>query len=260
MSAERTEALLLRATPYGEADLVAVLLSPCHGRVAALAKGARRSRRRFGGVLDYFNLLEVQVRPGRSGLGRLLDADLLRTYAAVRRDVEAYRTAGQMLEIAHLGSREGAGEEGWFGLVRGGLEALDGGGDPESLVAVFQVKALAVLGYGLDLDRCPRCGRPYPDDGYAHRPAVRSGAAVVCRACGDPRAPALSLGALRTLQAALGLPPGRLGRLRVPRAIQGELGPVLEALLAEALGARPKSWRRWEGQSGVDRSGPPLVL
>ncbi|MCA9559134.1 MAG: recombination protein O N-terminal domain-containing protein, partial [Myxococcales bacterium] len=47
-----TRAVVLRATPYRDHDLVVDLLGEQTGRVAALARSARRSQRRFGGALE----------------------------------------------------------------------------------------------------------------------------------------------------------------------------------------------------------------
>src|SRR4051794_247114 len=46
-----TDAIVLRSVAYGEADRVVTLLGRTTGRVSALARGARRSQRRFGGGL-----------------------------------------------------------------------------------------------------------------------------------------------------------------------------------------------------------------
>jgi DNA repair protein RecO (recombination protein O) len=236
MSQAKTEAFLLRATPYGESDLVAVLLTRRFGRVSVLARGARKSRRRFGGALDYFHLFEAAVRPGRSGLGRLLEVDLVRAFDAVRADVEAYWAGFHVLEVARLGARDGDPDEGLFRLVGASLEALDQGGDPGSLVRVFQTKVLATLGYGLSAEACPSCGSVYDD-----RPAARVGHALLCTACAGPGGHGLSAGALQTLRAARGVPLDRMGTLRVPDPIDRELRPLIENALIAALGARPKS-------------------
>ena len=46
-----TTAIVLRTVAYGESDLVVTLLGPTTGRLSALARGARKSARRFGGGL-----------------------------------------------------------------------------------------------------------------------------------------------------------------------------------------------------------------
>ncbi|HEY8493863.1 MAG TPA: recombination protein O N-terminal domain-containing protein, partial [Myxococcota bacterium] len=47
-----TEALVLRVVDYGESDRIAHLLTPETSRLTVIAKGARRSRKRFPGALD----------------------------------------------------------------------------------------------------------------------------------------------------------------------------------------------------------------
>ena len=67
MTSYSTEALVLRMLEFGEADWIVHLLTPERGRVAAIAKHARRSVRRFPGSLDLFNHLQVELRPRRRG-------------------------------------------------------------------------------------------------------------------------------------------------------------------------------------------------
>ena len=66
MANRTTEALVLRAVAFGESDLIVHLLVPDAGRLTAIAKGARRSVRRFPGTLDLFNHLRVQLAPGET--------------------------------------------------------------------------------------------------------------------------------------------------------------------------------------------------
>jgi DNA repair protein RecO (recombination protein O) len=246
MTQAKTEAFLLRSTPYGESDLVVHLLTRQYGRLSVLAKGARKSRRRFGGALDYFHLFEAVVRLGRTGLGRLLEVDLVRAFNAVRGGVDAYWAACHVLEVARMGAREGDPDEGLFGLVEASFEALDRGHDPTSLVRVFQAKALAALGYGFSTETCPACGSPWGD-----RPWARSGGTVVCADCAGPQAWGLSAGAIQTIRTAQHIPLGRMGTLRVSGSIDQELGPLIETALTEALGARPKSLKPHDRSQGA---------
>ena len=73
-TSESTRALLLRSVDYGEADRVVTLLTERFGRVAAMARGARRSQKRFGGALSPLCVLSVELRPGRGELWTLSGA------------------------------------------------------------------------------------------------------------------------------------------------------------------------------------------
>src|SRR5581483_4569309 len=59
LRAHRVDALVLRSIAYGEAEAVVHLLVRGRGRVAAFARGARRSRKRFGGALEPFQRIEA---------------------------------------------------------------------------------------------------------------------------------------------------------------------------------------------------------
>ena len=237
MKSETTRAFVLRLIPYGDNDRVVELLTRRLGRVAALARGARRSRRRFGGVLDYFHLLDVRLRRGRAGMWRLEDVDLVRSFQAAGRSLEAHACAAHALEVARLGTREADPDPGMFRLLEALFPALAGErGDPGCLRRVFQVRALAALGYALPVEACPVCGRDPVEAG-----ARVQGTSLRCVPCSGGSGRELSPGALRTLRAAAAAPEDRLGAVRVTARVEAEIGPLLEGALCEALGARPRT-------------------
>ena len=70
MEQATSRAVVLRKVVYGEADLVLTLLSRDLGKLSALARGARSSRRRFGAALELFTVSSVELRAHRSEIGR----------------------------------------------------------------------------------------------------------------------------------------------------------------------------------------------
>ena len=62
----KTEAVVVRQSPLGEADRVITMLSPEHGQIRAVAKGVRRSTGRLTGHLELLNRVEVSVAEGRN--------------------------------------------------------------------------------------------------------------------------------------------------------------------------------------------------
>src|SRR4051794_31316296 len=73
------EAIVVRVVDYGEADRVATLLLRAQGKVSALARGARRSRKRYGG-LELFARGEATLREGRGELWGLEGFDISRGF------------------------------------------------------------------------------------------------------------------------------------------------------------------------------------
>lgn len=229
-----TDALVLRLVPYRDADAVVHLLTREAGSLALLARGARSSRKRFGGALDYLCVVRAEVRPSRHGMGTIAGAELVRAFEAVRGDLDRYEVGCRLLETARSGAREGDPAHGLYELVLSALDALDRGAECRSLLRVFQARVLRALGYGLPLDACAGCGADLRAAGAAHR-----GGEALCRLCAGPRAAPLSPGALETLRASARLPADRLGTLRLAAAVEAEVAPLLEASLRAALGQGP---------------------
>src|ERR1700751_495150 len=77
----KTEAGVLRSLRYGEADRILHLYTPHRGRVGAIAKGVRRARSRFGGRLEPFFLLRLQLHEGRGAVLTVTGAHTIRAAA-----------------------------------------------------------------------------------------------------------------------------------------------------------------------------------
>src|SRR6476646_8303901 len=76
--------VVLRTTPLRESDLLVVLLTAEHGRITAVARGARKSQRRFAGALQLLVLGRYQLgRRPRGELWGLDSADVEREWTAL---------------------------------------------------------------------------------------------------------------------------------------------------------------------------------
>src|SRR5947209_14406425 len=80
----KTEAIVLRSIRYGEADRILHLYTPHHGRVSAIAKGARRSRSRFGARLEPFFHVKTLLHDGRGELMTVTSVDTVAPHASLR--------------------------------------------------------------------------------------------------------------------------------------------------------------------------------
>src|SRR5437763_12968747 len=80
----KTEAIVLRSIRYGEADRVLHLYTPGHGRLGAIARGARRARSRFGARLEPFLHIRVVLHQGRGELHTVSSADTVTAHPTLR--------------------------------------------------------------------------------------------------------------------------------------------------------------------------------
>lgn len=191
-----TAAVLLRSVAYGDADRIVTLLTESRGKVALMARGARKSKRRFAGALEPYALIEAEIALGRGDVGRLAQARVVRAFPGLLTSLEKIGVAAACLEVARetVADHDEPDERLVPSVVRL-LEVLEGASADEvaPLHLSFVLRWLALTGHSPNLAHCGRCGRPAPE-GRAALFDAKLGA-IVCRACGG--GPTKLAGALR---------------------------------------------------------------
>lgn len=157
MAELQDRALLLRRIPYGDTSLIVHLMTEEHGVLSLMAKGARRLKSPFRAALEPLYELTVRWRPGRSGMGNLVDADRHALLLPL-----AKAGAGlQLVAVAAALHREGD-PHGYAELARG-LRMLDQRPEDSGLAAAAW-QMLIDSGWVGDLEHCWGCGQPLADD------------------------------------------------------------------------------------------------
>lgn len=183
----KTEAVVLRSLRFAEADRILHLYTADRGRIGAIAKGARKTKSRFGGRLEPLSHVELVLHRGRGELATVTGADLVRPHAATRED--QYRLGVGLIgaeAVLRLFPEEERNER-VFGAVTRFLDLLDAvergdGVRPEldPLGLAFQLKLLWLAGYLPHTGSCAECGSDGPLVGFS----ARAGG-VVCGNCSD---------------------------------------------------------------------------
>lgn len=192
------EGVVLRLIKTGESDLIAHLLTRDEGPISAIARGGRKSFRRFGGALEIGTRLNVQliVRDNRD-LQTLESADVIGAVKAIRSDLDRINQMAYVLEIARLTAREGNPDPQGYGLVVDFIESLEQATATPTSVALWELAMLAHLGYALKLGRCVLTG------GQPDGLSLESGGAINVRSSRARDAISVPPRALATLHAVL---------------------------------------------------------
>ena len=160
MPTYRDKAVVLRTQKLGEADRIITLLTMTHGKVRAVARGVRRTSSKFGGRLEPFTHVDVQLVCGRN-LDVVAQVETVAGYSRPMRTDYPRFTAGEvMLEtVEKLVSEEGVPAVQQYRLLVGALHALGRGDRPPTLILdSFLLRSLAIAGYAPNLAACARCG------------------------------------------------------------------------------------------------------
>ncbi len=188
VSLYRDAGVVLRTHKLGEADRIITLLTRERGLVRAVARGVRKTTSRFGGRLEPFMHVDLQLAEGRS-LDVITQVETISAFARdLGGDYPAYTAGTAMLETAerlvHDGA-DGGGEPAvqQLQLLVGALRALTARDDraPGLILDSYQLRALAVAGYAPTFDTCARCGREGP-----HRDFHAPSGGMLCHTCRVP--------------------------------------------------------------------------
>jgi len=184
VSLYRDAGVVLRTHKLGEADRIITLLTRERGVVRAVAKGVRKTSSRFGGRLEPFMHVDLQLAEGRS-LDIITQVETLNPFARdLGSDYPSYTAGTAMLETAErLVSEDGEPAVQQVQLLVGALKALVGGkATPSLILDSYQLRALAVAGFAPSFDDCAQCGMAPPVGGQ-HRSFHAPSGGILCPNC-----------------------------------------------------------------------------
>jgi DNA repair protein RecO (recombination protein O) len=218
----------------GEADLIVGLLTEHGGVIRGVARGARKSRRRFGGALEPLTRVRASwsEREGRE-LHRIEALDVEQSYAAMQAEPERQVTCAILCEIATATVHEGQSDPHVFRLVGAVLDAMEQGLEPAAALRYFELWTLRLHGMLPDLACCAGCGSELAGTARVWGSPGHGLACGECRGTLGGETKLMRRDELQFLARALAGPPGDMA----PLAGAARRGGGLERLLRGTLQA-----------------------
>lgn len=174
------EAIVVGMMAYRETDMIVHLYTREHGRISGLARGARKSVKRFGGVFELFARISVNFLPA-DNLVAIRGADAFTIHPGIRTALERIAYAGYAAELVSALTPEKYPNKRVFRLLCAYLEQLDSSPVVPSDRHFFEINLLNILGYRPPLDSCTRCGGAFTAEGGCWSPGQGHG--IYCRRC-----------------------------------------------------------------------------
>ena len=158
MKEQSTEAVVLRSYEYNESDKLVRFATRDFGKVSGIAKGAKRSRRRFPNALETFSHIRLLFRSNRKGgLALILGCDLIESRARIGTDLSALALASFFAEIVDLTLHEGQETKRVFSLLDWALRWLNLKGPSLQILPFFVLHWLKASGLEPELHHCLKC-------------------------------------------------------------------------------------------------------
>ena len=238
-----TDGIVIDRRDHGESDLIVTLYTRDSGKTGVIAKGAKRSIRRFVNKLEIFSFLHLQLRKsGNKSLLLLEEADLHAGFINLRTDVKRYSAASVIRELLLLCTREESDED-IYRLTLWSLYQLDKGSDALQTLMCFLVKFFDYIGYRPELECCIVCG--ITEDKYGFDFNVFTGG-LICKSCGRSSPQSLTriseqtIGLIRQI---VDLPLDKLSLINAPENITYEVLNILHKHGRHILQRDIVSWK-----------------
>jgi len=242
-----TNAIVTRSLNYGESDKIVTFFSNDFGKIRGIAKGARRSRKRFQNALGLFSHIRL-IFFDREGVGlvRAESGDILHTFPRIRESLTKIYYGNYFLELVNemAGEREASPEA--FHLLLSFLLSLEEGEPQEEKLRMFEIRMLSLFGYRPNLKRCDVCKKDWEDlRGTLHLFFSPERGSMVCEGCSKMlnRLIPLSLGTARLIEQISQVDLSKIHRLKFTPQALTESRELLPRFITYQLGKELKSLR-----------------
>ena len=235
----RTPALILRRQDFDEADRLLTVLTPQHGKLRAIAKGARKPIARKSGHVELFALVDMLLARGRE-LYIVVQAELQEPFLPLREDLVRGGYANYVVELMDRFTEEEDSSPAEFKLLVQALGWLSEESDPALVARYYELRLLQLAGFAPALHRCAVGQEPLEPCDQFFSPAD-GGAVCPEHHSGTERELPLSLTALKTLRHLQKHSWQTVRTLRVRRTLHQELERLMLAYLTHVLERRLQS-------------------
>ncbi len=237
-------AFVLSSLDYGESDRIVTFFTDRYGKIKGIAKGARRSQKRFANAIELFSLSKILFSRNRTnGLFFIENSDVIDHYPKIREDLEKTMAASYMIELTEQFTVEGRSSRKTFCLLRDFFQFLEGEQFTEECLRFFELRLIKLSGYDPILGECVVCNTPLDEIKTPCFSAADGG--IVCLNCNQQNTNALpvSVGTVKMLLMGKEMEMAKIHRLNLSRQSSRESKAILESFIQFILGRELKSVR-----------------
>jgi DNA repair protein RecO (recombination protein O) len=182
MALHKDEAIILSKRAYGESDKIMRLFTLASGKIAAIAKGASKSQKRFMNTLEPFNHIRVEYFEKQArGMVRIENADLMETGNGIETSLKKVSTAAFFVEFVDRLTKERERHDDLFHILREILRSVKHLDFAYADILYYELKMLETLGYIPNFYACVYCGNDVTDDKKVSFSRERGG--ILCPKC-----------------------------------------------------------------------------
>ncbi len=239
-----THAIVIRSIHYGESDKIVTFFTKDYGKLKGIAKGARRSKKRFQNALSLFSHLRL-IFFDREGMGlvRAESCDLLHPFPKIKENLKKILYGNYYLELTNEMAGEREPNQGAFELLLSFLLNLEETPPQEEQLRIFEIQMLNLFGYRPNMKKCNLCNRRWEELREIPIFFSHERGALICEGCSQKwnNLIPLSIGTARLIDKISQTELSKLQRLGFTYQALSECREILPKFISYQLGKELKS-------------------
>jgi DNA repair protein RecO (recombination protein O) len=225
----RSQGLVIKNAPFGEADLLVTLYTREAGKLRAVARGARRSGSRMVGHFEPLTVIGTSLAKGRS-LDIVTQVEVEQNFTLLKSQLPTLSRALYVAELVDGFGAESHPNPPLYHLAVDTLSAMEREPRRDLVLRCFELHLLGVSGFMPELFQCVECNSPLVPEHHRFSPDAGGALCADCIPSGVLVRP-LSVRALKVLRL---LHRSRVAQLP-PLALDAPLDQELKSLLGGAV-------------------------
>lgn len=238
MSYIKTEGIIIKEVNTGEADKILTVLTPGHGKMSIIARGARRPRSRFTACTQFLCYSKLVLFKGRE-IHTLNNCEVVESFSEAGMDLVKLTYASHIIDIIYDTTQEGQPAGKTLKLLLNTLYyLLKTDRIPELITTIFELRYLCILGYAPYVKGCMSCYVELKENENLSFSFNKCG--FICynnKACSsdDPNTLKISLGAAKAMYYIVHAEMDRLFNFDLSPKVLNELRYIVDRYLRERL-------------------------
>ena len=235
----KTEAIVLRHDPLGDADKILTVYTPYLGKLRAVAKGVRKPRSKLAGHVEPLTRSAMLIARGQN-LDVLTQSQTIDSFVSLREDLVLTSQAIYAAELLDLFTVQEDANPDLYQTILSVLKTLSLTQDGGLALRHYELRLLGNIGFKPELYSCVSCHSPVAGS-QVHFSA--SGGGVLCSGClrGEVSVRPISPRALKALRYFQQASPSKITEITLPMTLSKEIEATMRAYIRYLLEREVKS-------------------
>lgn len=248
MATVKVRGLVIKQTPFGEANRILTIFTREYGIIKACVYGAKSTRSKAGAAAQFLCFGDYILYKSDRELMTVQSCEVRESFFAVQEDIVKLSLCVYMCDLAYTFINTDSPDENMLSLLLNSVYALSERNIPcETVRAVFELKAAAYAGYMPNISCC-LCGEVHSICAFS----AKSGG-IVCSDCKKDGDIPINAGVYHTLSYILNSEPKKMFSFNASAEIMKTVSEIAEGYVTECTEKRLASLDYYKKISYIDK-------